>query len=112
MGRWEILTHRADPSAFAKALADKPGAASKSVVNLKDCQNRSGSTVRSVPERGRSRYRLRSRDGGLVLRSNKPGSVASKRRMIEGGLVLRSHRLGTPFANKIRGEGGVSLVKM
>jgi hypothetical protein len=67
MGRWAILTGSADPVGSAKALADKPGSASKSVVNPKDCQNRSGSTVRSVPERGRSRYVLRGRQVGVSL---------------------------------------------
>src|SRR5260370_3602208 len=122
MGRWEILAGRAGPSAFAeamadkpgsaKALADKPGSASKSAINLKDCKNRPGSTVRSIPGRGRSGYVLRGRQGGRVLRSYKPDWVASKRRMSEGGLVLRSQRLGKAFANKRRGEGGVSLVEM
>jgi hypothetical protein len=104
----------ADPSAFDKALADKPGSvravasqkpgsAAKDAIKLEDDKH---------PERGRSGYRLRSREGGRVLRSNKPGWVASKRRLSEGGLVLRSHRLGTAFANKRRGEGGVSLVEM
>ncbi|HXL26976.1 MAG TPA: hypothetical protein VN952_09845 [Chthoniobacterales bacterium] len=67
MGRWEILTGSADPPGSAKALADKPGSASKSVVNLKDCQNRRGSTARSVPERGRSGYVLRGRQAGVSL---------------------------------------------
>ena len=67
MGRWEILTRRAGPSAFAKALADKPGSASESIVNLKDCQNRPGSTVRSVLERGRPGYVLRGRQAGVSL---------------------------------------------
>jgi hypothetical protein len=67
MGRWEILTGGAGPPGSAKALADKPGSASKSVVNPKDCQNRPGSTVRSVPERGRSRYVLRGRQVGVSL---------------------------------------------
>jgi hypothetical protein len=67
MGRWEILTGGAGPPGSAKALADKPGSASKSVVNPKDCQNRLGSTVRSVSERGRSRYVLRGRQVGVSL---------------------------------------------
>jgi hypothetical protein len=67
MGRWAILTGGAGPPGSAKALADKPGSASKSVVKPKDCQNRPGSTVRSVPERGRSRYVLRGRQVGVSL---------------------------------------------
>ena len=88
MGRWEILTGSADPPGSAKALAKKPGFPTKSVINLKDCKNRFGSTVRSVPERGRSGYVLRGRQAGRVLRSYKPYWVASKRRMSEGGVSL------------------------
>jgi hypothetical protein len=67
MGRWEILIGSASPSAFAKALGDKAGSASKSAINLKDCQNRTGSTARSASERGRSGYVLRGREAGVSL---------------------------------------------
>jgi hypothetical protein len=103
MGRWEILTRRAGPSAFAKALADKPGSAGKGAIKLEDGKG---------PERGRSGHRLRSLECERVLPSCGWSEGRSERRMSEGGLVLRSHRLGTAFANKRRGEGGVSLVEM
>jgi hypothetical protein len=112
MGRREILTCRAGPPGSAKALADKPCSAFKSVVRLKDRQNRPGSAARATPERGRSGYVLRGRQAGLVLRSRGRSEGHSKRRPGEAGLVLRSHRLGTAFANRRRGEGGVSLVEL
>src|SRR5260221_10356149 len=91
MGRWAILGS-ADPPGSARAGASqKLGSADKSVSNLKDCQNRPGSSARLVPERGRSGYIMRDR---------------------EAGLALRSRKLGTAFANKRRGEGGVSMVEM
>ena len=69
MGRWEILTHRAGPSAFAKALSDKPGSA-RAAVSRKPASATKGAIKLEDgkdPERGRSRYVLRGRQAGVSL---------------------------------------------
>jgi hypothetical protein len=112
MGRWEILTHRAGPPGSAKALADKPGSASKSVVNLKHCQNRPGWTARSASARGRSGYVARARQAGRVLRSRGWSGSRSNGRPVEGGLVLRTYKSDWVASKRRMSEGGVSLVEM
>jgi hypothetical protein len=68
MGRWAILRSSAGPPAFAKAVASQqPSSAAKGAINLKDRQNRPGSSVGLVPEPGRSGYALRGRQAGVSL---------------------------------------------
>src|SRR5258707_10974228 len=74
--------------------------------------NRCQSISRLVPERGRSGYVFRRREGGLVLRSYGRHGVSLNKRSPEGGLVLRSHRLDKASKSKRHGEGGWSLVEM
>src|SRR5260221_9507564 len=111
-GTLENINARADPSAFGKAMADKPGSATQGVIKLKDCMNRCQSISRWVSERGRSGYVFRRREGGPVLRNDGRHGVSLNKRSPEGGLVLRSHRLDKASKSKRHGEGGWSLVEM
>jgi len=69
-------------------MADKPGSATQGVINLKDYMNRCQSISRSVPERGRSGYVFRRREGGPVLRSDGRHGVSLNKRSPEGGWSL------------------------
>jgi hypothetical protein len=109
----ENINGRANPSAFAKASADKPGSATEGVINLKGYMNRCQSISRLVPERGRSGYIFRRREAGLLLRSSRLDKAFASKRPSEGGPVRRSYGIDRRSLSRRRSrEGGWSLVEM